>query len=67
MANHGAVAHAGDVEAAVEASLLLEWACTVYWRAAAVGTPRTLDGDDLAAVETAAAQRGYGPLSRGRS
>ena len=65
MANHGAVAHAGDVEAAVEASLLLEWACTVYWRAAAVGTPRTLDGDDLAAVETAAAQRGYGPLSRG--
>ncbi|MDQ3609142.1 MAG: hypothetical protein M3459_09615 [Actinomycetota bacterium] len=27
---------------------LLEWACTVYWRAAAVGTPRTLGADDVA-------------------
>ncbi len=60
MANHGAIAHAGDVEAAVEASLLLEWACTVYWRAAAIGTPRTLDAADLAAV----ARRGYGPPRR---
>jgi L-fuculose-phosphate aldolase len=60
MANHGAIAHAGDVEAAVEASLLLEWACTVYWRAATIGTPRALDQDDLAAVVTAVADRGYG-------
>ncbi len=60
MANHGAIAHAGDVEAAVEASLLLEWACTVYWRAATIGTPRALDQDDLAAVVTAVADRSYG-------
>jgi L-fuculose-phosphate aldolase len=60
MANHGAIAHAVDVEAAVEASALLEWACTVYWRAAAIGTPRTLDQDDLDAVLTAVTQRAYG-------
>jgi L-fuculose-phosphate aldolase len=64
MANHGAIAHAADVEAAVEASLLLEWACTVYWRAAAIGTPRTLHADDLAAVRSAVADRGYGAPRR---
>ncbi len=64
MANHGAIAHAGDVEAAVEASLLLEWACTVYWRAAAVGTPRTLGEDDLTAVLTAVVERQYGAPRR---
>ena len=45
MANHGAVTHAGDLAKAVELALLLEWACTVYWRAAAIGTPRSLDAD----------------------
>src|SRR5919107_1399056 len=54
MANHGAIAHAGDVDAAVEASLLLEWACTVYARAAAHGTPRVLDADARDAVVAAA-------------
>ena len=42
MANHGAITFAGDVDSAVELSLLLEWACDVYWRAATLGTPRTL-------------------------
>src|SRR3954469_9530323 len=37
MANHGAIAYGPGVDAAVEASLLLEWACTVYWRASLVG------------------------------
>ena len=32
-----------DLDAARRAALLLEWACTVYWRAAALGTPRVLD------------------------
>ena len=45
MANHGAVTYAGDLAKAVELALLLEWACTVYWRAASIGTPRTLDAD----------------------
>jgi len=60
MANHGAITHAGDVHAAVELSLLLEWACTVYWRAAAIGSPRTLDEDQRQAVVSAALERGYG-------
>ena len=60
MANHGAIAWAEDVETAVEQSLLLEWGCTVYWRAAAIGTPRTLDEEQRTSVVTAVAERGYG-------
>jgi L-fuculose-phosphate aldolase len=60
MANHGAVTHAGDLAKAVELALLLEWACTVYWRAAAIGTPRALDAEAQAAVIDAAIRRGYG-------
>jgi L-fuculose-phosphate aldolase len=43
MANHGAIVHAGDVEGAVERSQLLEWLCTVYWRAAVIGGPHVLN------------------------
>ena len=64
MANHGAVTHAGDVDAAAELSLLLEWACTVYWRAAALGTPRSLDEEERQAVVTAAVERSYGEVRR---
>ena len=60
MANHGAVTTGADVDAAVEASRLLEWACTVYWRARAIGEPRTLDEEERAAVIEAAVSRGYG-------
>jgi L-fuculose-phosphate aldolase len=60
MANHGAIAYAADAPAAVEASLLLEWACTVYWRAAAIAEPRSLDEQERAAVISAALERGYG-------
>ena len=60
MANHGAIAYAADADAAVELSLLLEWACEVYWRASALGTPRTLDEDERQAVVRAAVERGYG-------
>jgi L-fuculose-phosphate aldolase len=48
MANHGAITHGGDLGAAVELTLLLEWSCTVYWRAAAI------------AVIAAATERRYG-------
>jgi L-fuculose-phosphate aldolase len=64
MSNHGAIAYGGDVDAAVQQSLLLEWACTVYWRAAAIGTPRVLDEDDRAAVVNAAIERRYGATQR---
>jgi len=60
MANHGAITHARDLDQAVELALLLEWACGVYWHAAAVGSPRTLDEDQRQAVVTAAVERRYG-------
>lgn len=60
MANHGAITHAPDVATAVEHALLLEWACAVYWRAAAIGEPRTLDAQQQEAVVAAALERGYG-------
>ena len=64
MQNHGAIAYAGDVEGAVELSLLLEWACTVYWRAALLDRPRTLGEEELGAVVAAVAERGYGTTRR---
>jgi L-fuculose-phosphate aldolase len=68
MANHGAITHAPDLAGAVDRSLLLEWACTVYWRAAAIGEPNALDEEQRQAVVTAALERGYGsprPAERG--
>jgi L-fuculose-phosphate aldolase len=60
MANHGAITHGATLDSAVELSLLLEWACTVYWRAAALGAPRALDEEQRRAVVEAAVERGYG-------
>jgi len=60
MANHGAVVHAADVPAATDLALLLEWACTVYWRAAAIGAPRVLGDDRLAEVAAVIDRRRYG-------
>jgi L-fuculose-phosphate aldolase len=60
MANHGAINYASDAAGAVDGALLLEWACTVYWHANAIGTPRALDTDAQRAVVEAAVQRGYG-------
>jgi len=66
MANHGAITHAADVDAAVELSLLLEWACTIYWRAAMLGEPRALDETQRDAVIAAAVERSYGTLRPAR-
>jgi L-fuculose-phosphate aldolase len=60
MANHGAITHATDVDAAVESSLLLEWACTIYWRASSMGEVRALGEEERAAVIDAAVRRNYG-------
>jgi L-fuculose-phosphate aldolase len=60
MANHGAIAYGASVDEAVERSLLLEWACTVYWRAAALGEPSVLDETQREAVVAAAIERRYG-------
>src|SRR4051812_468662 len=60
MANHGAIAWAADMGKAVDQSLLLEWACGVYWRAAQVGTPRALSAEQQQGVVAAALERSYG-------
>ena len=61
MANHGALNFAPDMDTAVEGALLLEWACEVYWRAAALkGEPRALGEEERQAVVEAAARRSYG-------
>ena len=64
MANHGAIAYGPDLEIAMAQSELLEWACQLYWRAAAVGAPRTLEAaEQLEFVETVS-RRGYGIKQR---
>jgi L-fuculose-phosphate aldolase len=60
MANHGTVTLGADVAGAVAATELLEWASTVYFNAAQIGTPRVLGEADQAAVIEAVVQRGYG-------
>ena len=64
MANHGAIVYGPDLDTAMEHALLLEWACELYWRASALGAPRTLgQSDQLAFVETVS-RRGYGITRR---
>lgn len=53
MANHGAVTHGADLQAAIEATELLEWACAVYVHACACGTPRELGAQERRAVRDA--------------
>jgi L-fuculose-phosphate aldolase len=64
MANHGAIAFGQSLDQAVEQSLLLEWACTLYWRASAIGEPRALDAMQAEATVSAAVARGYGSTHR---
>jgi L-fuculose-phosphate aldolase len=64
MANHGAITHGDNLDGALELSLLLEWACTVYWRAAAIGEPRALSAEQREAVVAAAVERDYGTTHR---
>jgi L-fuculose-phosphate aldolase len=64
MANHGAITHGPDLDTAVEQSRLLEWACTVYWHAATLAAPRTLDAEQRTAVIDAVITRGYGTTRR---
>ena len=60
MQNHGHVGYGHDLAYAVEAALLVEWACTVYWRARALGEPVALSDDQLQDVAQQVARLGYG-------
>jgi L-fuculose-phosphate aldolase len=60
MANHGVLVHGGDLDSAIRSTELLEWAATLYWRASAIGEPRSLDDEQRDAVVSAVVSRGYG-------
>jgi L-fuculose-phosphate aldolase len=60
LANHGTIAFGTDLDAAMRATELLEWAATVYWRAAQIGTPRVLDEQARQDVIDVAIARSYG-------
>jgi L-fuculose-phosphate aldolase len=62
MANHGALTIGEDLETALERVQLLEWTATVYWQAAAIGSPRTLSSAQLDAVRDEVSRRRYGGL-----
>ncbi len=62
MANHGMLAIGPDLDGAVDNAVLLEWASELYWRAAAVGKPRTLDAGQAQDFVDAVTARGYGAL-----
>ncbi|MBV8953337.1 MAG: class II aldolase/adducin family protein [Solirubrobacterales bacterium] len=57
MANHGTIAYGLDLDAAVERTVLLEWLCALYWRAAAIAVPRELDEAEQRALARAFASR----------
>ncbi len=60
MANHGAVAHGGSLDQALERALLLEWLCALHHRASALGPVRTLTEEQQHEVVLAALARNYG-------
>ena len=60
MANHGHVGYAHDLATAVESALLVEWACTVYWRARSIGEPVALSDAQLQDVAQQIMRLGYG-------
>jgi L-fuculose-phosphate aldolase len=63
MQNHGHVGYAHDLDAAVESALLVEWACTVYWRARAIGEPAALSEQQMQDVVEQVVRLGYGKTS----
>jgi L-fuculose-phosphate aldolase len=63
MRSHGATTYGLDLDGAVEASRLLEWACGVYWRARMIGDPVVLDQEQLEDVLRVVQERSYGRLS----
>lgn len=60
MASHGAVTYGADLQAAIDATELLEWACAVFVHARACGTPRVLAADERQAVVDALDAHDYG-------
>jgi len=64
MASHGAVTYGADLQSAIDATELLEWACSVYVHASTFGTPRVLAEDERRAVVEALDAHEYGRTRR---
>jgi L-fuculose-phosphate aldolase len=64
MRNHGHVDYAPDLDQALESALVVEWACTVYWRARAIGEPTVLSEEQLREVAEQMTRLGYGQTKR---
>lgn len=64
MANHGTLAYGDDLATAATRTRLLEWVATLYWHAAAIGTPRTLSDDEQREVVSEIERRSYGSTHR---
>jgi L-fuculose-phosphate aldolase len=60
MQNHGTLTFGHSLDAAVDATFLLEWACNLYWRASQIGEPSVLTEEQLADVATQVQRLGYG-------
>jgi L-fuculose-phosphate aldolase len=61
--NHGAVTTGPDLDRAYGRALLLEWLCALYARAVALGPPRLLREDELAAAAARFTALRYGELA----
>lgn len=60
MANHGTLAYGPDLATAAARTRLLEWVATMYWHAAAIGTPKTLSEAEQRDVAAELERRSYG-------
>jgi L-fuculose-phosphate aldolase len=60
LAHHGAVTIGSSLDEALHNTELLEWVCRLFIDASAVGVPRSLLADQIAAVISSAARNRYG-------
>ena len=60
MQNHGALTCGVSLDSAVEATFMLEWACSLYWHASQIGSPSVLSDEQLRDVAAQVARLGYG-------
>jgi L-fuculose-phosphate aldolase len=60
MQNHGTLTCGTDLDSAVEATFLLEWASSLYWHASQIGTPSVLTEEQLGDVAMQVQRLNYG-------
>jgi L-fuculose-phosphate aldolase len=60
MQNHGTLTCGTGLDSAVEATFLLEWACSLYWHASQIGEPSVLSDEQLAGVAAQVQRLSYG-------